>query len=204
MCLENKLGSLVLIFTPVDAVKISVKEPIQNWYRFIPHVQREYKGLNPPKTASEVRNLSSTMTLTAHCCGSPCQFRAVGPCVIGRELDLNCPDRLNWWAWSRVSMFEMKLIEPNTVQQGQVLDRMRNTHMNWHYMLITYCSETKSCPELQCYLRPQIARHFRPRLAQRGDDRIHVGPTWGQSNLLSGSIYILILPGSFFNSITPI
>ena len=32
----------------------------------------------------------------------------------------------------------------------------------------------------------QIARHIGPMLAQRGADRIHVGPTWSQRNLMLG------------------
>ena len=31
----------------------------------------------------------------------------------------------------------------------------------------------------------QIARHVGPTLGQRGADRIHVGPPWGQRSLLS-------------------
>ena len=56
---------------------------------FVPYLQRIYRGLNPAKTASEVSNLSSTMTLTVHRCGSPCQVHVIGPCEVGRELDLD-------------------------------------------------------------------------------------------------------------------
>ena len=42
------------------------------------------------------------------------------------------------------------------------------------------------CPS--AWPSPQIARHVGPMLAQRGADRIHVGPTWGQQNLLSGTV----------------
>ena len=37
-----------------------------------------------------------------------------------------------------------------------------------------------------------IARHVGPTLAQRGADRIHVGPTWGQRCLLSRYITTLL------------
>ena len=38
----------------------------------------------------------------------------------------------------------------------------------------------------QWRIMTQIERHVGPMLAQRGADRIYVGPTWGQRNLLSG------------------
>ena len=38
------------------------------------------------------------------------------------------------------------------------------------------------------YIHAKIARHVGHTLAQRGADRIHVGPTWGQRSLLLGCI----------------
>ena len=40
------------------------------------------------------------------------------------------------------------------------------------------------------HYRFQIARYLRPTLAQRGADRFHVGPTWGQWILLSGFLLL--------------
>ena len=37
----------------------------------------------------------------------------------------------------------------------------------------------------EIWKQSQIARQVGPTLAQRGADRIHIGPTWGQQNLLS-------------------
>ena len=52
------------------------------------------------------------------------------------------------------------------------------------------------------YTYPQSARHVGPSLDQRGADRIHVGPTWGQRSLQSAPIlHLLPIPWLFMNDL---
>ena len=62
------------------------------------------------------------------------------------------------------------------------------SNSDFHCALVIAVIHAVSCyfESHHSYDSTQIARHVGPTLAQRGADRIHVGPTWGQRSLLSG------------------
>ena len=134
---------------------------------FCPTLIKQIQWFNPPKTALKVNDLSSKITMTAHCFSAFSHGHAIGHCVMGWKHDLVWPDWLNWWVWPWLSAFVMlffsstlklqnswEVVEKytQTVLTFMILNMRSATHCI-NIQLILLCTETMaSCLAQSHYL----------------------------------------------------